>query len=113
MRSSGIVRRISSRSGLVSSSDRGGGTSQPPENIDANQCRPVRRTVPASARTTCPTWKSAQARPTIATASARLSARAASPAALMAPADVPTSTRNGQTASGGSHSAIAFSTPTW
>ena len=34
-------------------------------------------------------------------------------AAFNAPADVPTSTSNGHGASSGSHSAIAFSTPTW
>ena len=53
MRSSGIAAASRSRSGAVSSSDRGGETSQPPVNSDSIQCRPERNVVQTSVRMTC------------------------------------------------------------
>ena len=113
MRSSGMTCCSSSRSGEVSSSDRGGGSSQPPVSMEIAQCRPACSTVPASERTTCSTRNPDQVCSSCPTASSKRLARAASAAALRAPAEVPTSTSNGHAASGGSQSAIARSTPTW
>ena len=113
MRSSGMVRSNRSRSGDVSSSERGGGSSQPPDATDSIQCRPARSIVAGSARTTCSTRNCDQTSSSTFTADLKFSARAASAAAFSAPAEVPTRTSNGHGASGGNHSAIAPSTPTW
>ena len=60
------------------------------------QCRPLRSTWPGSVRTTWSTEKFDHTWSSTATASRKLLARAASAAAFSAPADVPTSTSNGQ-----------------
>jgi hypothetical protein len=111
MRSIGITDAMSSRSGAVSSSARGGAT-HPPEKTDSSQLRLAPSTVSGSARTTCSSRKPSHTRTSSATASLMQCARAASAAAFSAPAEVPTSTSNGHGLPSGSHFAISLSTPT-
>jgi hypothetical protein len=81
--------------------------------MDSIQCNPARAMVAGSARTTCSTLKFDHTLSSAETASPMRLALAARAAAFRAPADVPTSTSNGQGAWAGSQSAMARSTPTW
>ena len=104
--------RSSSRSGELSNSDLGGGSSQPPDIMASAQCMPERMTVPLSARNTWPTWKLRQTRSRLPTATRNRSACTAIAVAFTAPAEVPVTTGNGLTDRAGSRSAIARNTPT-
>ena len=107
-----LMRRCSRwRSGELSNSARGGGSSRPPLPSDSAQCNPERSMLRASARNTWCTWKFAHTASSAVTAYCQRKASEAMTAADTAPAEVPTTIGKGLGA-WGRISAIAFSTPT-
>jgi hypothetical protein len=108
-----MFRPSSLRSGALSSSARGIGSSQPPVSRAAKRCRPERSMSAAPARNTWPVRNPPQTRMRTAAAAPKSSPRAASTAALIAPAEVPQRTGKGSGDPAGNQLAIALSTPTW